>query len=101
MPLYARLDRAAVESLARRFGINDITGFSVMDGGRENTNYRLETSSGKYVLTLCDQKSLKHATNLASLLVHSCACRGFDASKSNAPMLAFSATGNTIDIGAS
>jgi len=70
MALYARLDRAAVESLVRRFGIDDITVFSVMDGGSENTNYRIETNSGKYVLTLCDQKSLKHATNLASLLVH-------------------------------
>jgi homoserine kinase type II len=70
MPLYARLDRAAAEGLARRFGIDDITVFSVMDGGRENTNYCLETSSEKYVLTLCDQKSLKQATNLASLLAH-------------------------------
>ena len=61
---------AAVEGLARRFGIEDVTAFSVMDGGSENTNYCVETNSGKYVLTLCDQKSLKHATNLASLLVY-------------------------------
>jgi len=70
MALYARLDRAAVEGLVRRFGIDDITAFSVLDGGSENSNYCVETNSGKYVLTLCDQKSLKHATNLASLLVH-------------------------------
>jgi len=70
MALYARLDRAAVEGIARRFGIDDVTGFSVMDGGSENTNYCIETNSGKYVLTLCDQKSLEHATNLASLLVY-------------------------------
>ncbi len=68
MGLYAHLDRAAVESLARRFGIDDVAAFSVMDGGRENSNYCLETNSGKYVLTLCDQKSLKHAINLANLL---------------------------------
>ena len=68
MGLYAHLDRAAVESLARRFGIDDITAFSVMDSGSENTNYCVETNSGKYVLTLCDQKSLQHATNLANLL---------------------------------
>ena len=61
---------AAVEGLARRFGIEDVTAFFVMDGGSENTNYCVETNSGKYVLTLCDQKSLKHATNLASLLVY-------------------------------
>ncbi len=70
MALYARLDRAAVQGLAGRFGIGDITVFSVMDGGRENTSYCLETSSGKYVLTFCDQKSLEQATNLARLLIH-------------------------------
>ncbi len=56
--------------LARQFGIDDITVFSVMDGGSENSNYCIETHSGKYVLTLFDQKSLQQATNLASLLVH-------------------------------
>lgn len=70
MVLYARLDMTAVEGLARRFGIEDVTGFSVMDGGSENTNYCIETHSGKYVLTLCDQKSLQHVTNLANLLVY-------------------------------
>jgi homoserine kinase type II len=70
MALYARLSRAAVEGLARRFGIDHITAFSVMDGGRENTSYCIETSSARYVLTRFDQKSLNHATNLASLLVH-------------------------------
>ena len=70
MALYARLDRAAVEGLARRFGIDDITAFSVMDGGSENTSYCVETSSGRYVLTHFDQKSLKYATNFANLLVY-------------------------------
>ncbi len=70
MALYARLDRSAVESLARRFGIGDITAFSAMRGGRENTSYWVETSSARYVLTLSDQKSLKHATSLATLLVY-------------------------------
>ncbi len=70
MALYARLERSAVEGLTRRFEIGDITAFSVMDGGSENTNYCVETNSGKYVLTLCDQKSLKQATDLANLLVY-------------------------------
>ena len=70
MALYARLDRSAVDGLARRFGIGDVTAFSVMDGGWENTSYCIETSSAKYVLTLWDQKPLNHATNLANLLVY-------------------------------
>ena len=37
MVLYARLDRSAVEGLARRFGISDITAFSVIDGGYVRT----------------------------------------------------------------
>jgi len=70
MALYARLDRSAIEGLARRFGIGDVTAFSIMDGGLENTSYCIVTSSAKYVLTLWDQKPLKHATNLANLLVY-------------------------------
>ncbi len=70
MALYARLDRSAVEGLARRFGIGDITAFSVMDGGQENTSYSVATSSGRYVLTLFDQKSLRQVTDLANLLVY-------------------------------
>ena len=70
MVLYARLDRSAVEGLARRFGIGDITTFSVIDGGSENTSYCVETSSGRYVLTIFDQQSLKEVTNLANLLVY-------------------------------
>jgi len=70
MALYIRLDRTAVEGLARRFGIGDITAFSAMDGGQENTSYCVETSSARYVLTLWDQKSLKDATNLANLLIY-------------------------------
>ena len=70
MALYDRLDRSAVDGLAHRFGIGDIITFSVMDGGLENTSYCVETSSGRYVLTLWDQKSPKHATNLATLLMY-------------------------------
>ena len=65
-----RLERRAVEGLARRFGIGDPTTFSVMDGGLENTSYCIETSSERYVLTVWDQKSLQQATSLANLLVY-------------------------------
>ncbi len=70
MALYARLDRNSIEALARRFGIDHIAAFSIMHGGRENTSYCIESNSGRYVLTLWDQKSLKDVTNLASLLVY-------------------------------
>jgi homoserine kinase type II len=70
MAQYVCLDASDVTSLTRRFGIDDVAAFSRMDGGLENTSYCVETSSGKYVLTIWDQKSLQHATSLANLLVH-------------------------------
>ncbi len=70
MAHYARLDRAAIDGLARRFGIDDVAAFSVMHGGSENTNYLIETNSGKYVLTLCEQKSLERTIDLVNLLLH-------------------------------
>ncbi len=70
MALYNRLDKRTVKGLAHRFGIGDIITFSVMDGGLENTSYCVETSSGKYVLTVWDQKSLQQATDLTSLLMY-------------------------------
>jgi len=70
MALYNCLDRSAVEGLTRRFGIGDITAFSVIDGGAENTSHFVATSSGRYVLTICDQQSLREVTDLANLLVY-------------------------------
>ncbi len=70
MALYNCLDRSEVEGLTRRFGIGDITDISVIDGGHENTSYCVETSSERYVLTICDQQSLDEVTKLANLLVY-------------------------------
>jgi len=70
MALYNCLGRSTVEDLTRRFGIGDVTDISVIDGGAENTSYRVATISGRYVLTICDQQSLMEVTNLASLLVY-------------------------------
>jgi len=70
MALYSDLDMTAIKGLVSRFGIQEVTGYSLIDGGNENTSYCLETPGQKYVLTLCDQKSLLQATNLASLLVY-------------------------------
>ena len=70
MAIYARLDRNTIEALASQFGIEGVTAFSNLEGGLENTSYRIETKSEKYVLTLCDQKTFAQASNLVNLLVH-------------------------------
>lgn len=84
MALYNCLDRSAVEGLMRRFGICDIKNTSVIDGGHENTSYRVETRSARYVLTICDQQSLNEVTKLANLLIY-LADHGFHTSRVVAP----------------
>ena len=70
MAFHACLDNASVAALVARFGIDGMTACPVIDGGNENTSYRIEASSGRFVLTIWDQKSLTQATNLANLLVY-------------------------------
>jgi len=70
MAFHACLDNASVVALVARFGIDGMSACSVIDGGNENTSYCIEANSGKYVLTIWDQKSLNQATNLANLLVY-------------------------------
>ena len=70
MALHNCLDRSEIEGLTRRFGVGDVTDISVIDGGHENTSYRIETRSARYVLTICDQQSLREVTILANLLIY-------------------------------
>jgi homoserine kinase type II len=42
----------------------------VLSGGSENTNYLVNTENDSFVLTICEQKSIQEATELASLLVY-------------------------------
>ncbi len=55
-------------SILAAYGILEITGFRLLSGGSENTNYLVTTRKKHYVLTICEQKSFKEAENLARLL---------------------------------
>ena len=56
--------------LQQEYGISTIKALKVLSGGSENTNYIVETAYQKYVLTICEQKSVESANDLANLLVH-------------------------------
>jgi len=67
---YTRLNEAEIKLVAVKFGFDAISDFKLLSGGSENTNYLIHTSKGKYVVSICEQKTVKEATALANLLAH-------------------------------
>ena len=52
------------------FAIQQINQFKLLSGGSENSNYKIETDKGNFILTICEQKSMQEANRLGELLLH-------------------------------
>ena len=70
MTQYTTLNPTEIKSIFNDFNIEDIISYEILSGGSENTNYLVESKGGKYVLTICEQKSFQEAQDLAHLLEH-------------------------------
>ncbi|MDC0231458.1 phosphotransferase, partial [Aureispira] len=70
MAHYTTLAEKDLKIILDNFNTNNLLSFKVLDGGIENTNYLLNTENGKFVLTICEQKSAIKTKELADLLVH-------------------------------
>ena len=56
MAVYTRINRQDLEDFVAKFDIGDIVSCDGIADGIENTNYLLETSTGKHVLTLFEKR---------------------------------------------
>ena len=63
-----QLNHANIKYLLSLFGVHDLVEFSILKGGSENTNYYINTRSGTFTLTLCEDKSFEDFAKLAKLL---------------------------------
>ena len=70
MAQYTTLTKKDVETILIPYGVKQITSFKILSGGSENTNYQVQTNSEKLVVTICELKTEKNATELAQLLEH-------------------------------
>lgn len=70
MAQYTHLTRQEIEVVSKDFAIHNILSFEVLSGGSENTNYLIKAENGKYVLSICEQKTAEKAKELAHLLEH-------------------------------
>ena len=77
---YTTLDIAQIQELADHYGLGEIIAYKILNGGSENTNYLIESKKSRYVLTICEQKTMAEASHLARLLEH-LANHGFKSSK--------------------
>ena len=70
MANYTSFNKDEIISISSRFNINNIDSFKILDGGLENSSYKITSKGKSYVLTICEQKSFKKAEELALLLEH-------------------------------
>jgi homoserine kinase type II len=70
MALYTELDQKQINEITAVFDIGSVTQFRALEGGSENSNYRIDTHDKAYVLTLCEAKSKEEISELAGLLNH-------------------------------
>ncbi|MDB4180300.1 phosphotransferase [Flavobacteriaceae bacterium] len=70
MAHYSILNKADILEILKPYSIFNIKKFQILDGGSENTNYKIDSEVGKIVLTISEQKTIKEAQDLAELLDH-------------------------------
>tara|TARA_Y100000385_G_scaffold291564_1_gene370340 strand:- start:3335 stop:4273 length:939 start_codon:yes stop_codon:yes gene_type:complete len=68
MAQYSFLSKEEINEKAIEFDLGKVQNFKVLSGGSENTNYIISTKKGKFVLSICEQKSLEETLELARLL---------------------------------
>jgi homoserine kinase type II len=70
MAHYSILNKADILEILKPYSIFNIKKFQILDGGSENTNYKIDSEVGKIVLTISEQKTIQEAQHLAELLDH-------------------------------
>lgn len=70
MAQYTVLNKEDINSIMVQYDVENVTSYKVLSGGSENTNYLVVTKTGKYVLTICEQRSAQKTSELVYLLEH-------------------------------
>jgi len=70
MALYTQLNKNEIQNIANDYSLGQVSSFSPLSGGSENSNYLVKSKKGDFVITICEQKSVDEANQLADLLLH-------------------------------
>jgi homoserine kinase type II len=70
MAQITQLKRHEVMRFAERFALPDVLSYSPLEGGASNSSYVITTSEGRFVLSVCDEKTLNEIVVNNSLLLN-------------------------------
>ncbi len=70
MAIYTELDSNSIQEITAAFNIGPVTRFKVLEGGSQNSNYRIDVSGKSYVLTVCENRPQTNVVELTKLLSH-------------------------------
>ncbi len=70
MAIYTNLTNTEVNELIGQYQIGHVTSRTPFAGGLANSSFLLQTSSGRYVLSVCDEKGIEEVSGLVRLLGH-------------------------------
>tara|TARA_B110000114_G_C15024352_1_gene370257 strand:+ start:288 stop:1235 length:948 start_codon:yes stop_codon:yes gene_type:complete len=70
MEHYTRLNEQEIDEILQQFEMGPIVSVKLLDGGFENTNYLITSTTKKYILCICEQKAEQKAEELARILIH-------------------------------
>ncbi len=70
MAQYTYLNITDIQNILIPYGVKKVLSFKVLSGGWVNTNYKVQTPTQDFVLTISEQKSIQKAISLASFLVY-------------------------------
>ena len=65
MTIHTRLERDEIDRLAAQYPIGALQNFEDLSGGQANSSFKLTTSTGAYVLSICDEKTTREVEHLA------------------------------------
>lgn len=65
---YSELQEQDIESLLAGFGVPTVARWSALEGGRANSSYLVEAGPERFVLTVCDEKTLQEIERSVELL---------------------------------
>ncbi|MCK5871578.1 MAG: homoserine kinase [Methylococcales bacterium] len=70
MSVYTEVSKAQLTTLLAHYPLGSLISFNGIEDGIENTNYRLETTTGQYILTLFESLNVQELPFFFDLLQH-------------------------------
>jgi homoserine kinase type II len=67
---YTKLDLDDIKRIVSKYDLGEVSTFENLKGGQANTSFKLTTTTGFFILSICDEKSFSEVGRLAGLLRH-------------------------------